>query len=319
MRGRTGGRTVASGVLALALALAVGAGAAAVGDEPAPAGTADGAAPLTLVALQGPGTSAGTRTTDDLLARQDRVLAAIGVDEPVYRWTTALNGFAARLSDDQVAALEHQPGIAAIEADEVRPLTARTRISGSGSAGSSPRLRGGAGVVIGVVDSGIAPDSPALADVPGLGATPALFAGDCVEGEGWSPDECTRKVLGARWFVDGFGPDRIRSSETLSARDDLGHGTQVASVAAGNAGVSVRVDGRDAGRFGGVAPQARLAAYKACWGAPDPSDDGCSTADVVSAVDAAVADRVDVLTLAIAGGEGVDLLQRALPAHAAAR
>lgn len=312
MRGRTGGRTVASGVLALALALAVGAGAAAVGDEPAPAGTADGAAPLTLVALQGPGTSAGTRTTDDLLARQDRVLAAIGVDEPVYRWTTALNGFAARLSDDQVAALEHQPGIAAIEADEVRPLTARTRISGSGSAGSSPRLRGGAGVVIGVVDSGIAPDSPALADVPGLGATPALFAGDCVEGEGWSPDECTRKVLGARWFVDGFGADRIRSSETLSARDDLGHGTQVASVAAGNAGVSVRVDGRDAGRFGGVAPQARLAAYKACWGAPDPSDDGCSTADVVSAVDAAVADRVDVLNLAIAGGEGVDILQRAL-------
>ena len=92
----------------------------------------------------------------------------------------------------------------------------------------------------------------------------------------------------------------------------LGHGTQVSSVAAGNAGVSVRVDGRDAGQFGGVAPQARIAAYKACWGAPDPADDGCSTADVVSAVDAAVADRVDVLSLALAGGEGIDTLQRAL-------
>ena len=31
---------------------------------------------------------------------------------------------------------------------------------------------GGAGVVIGFVDSGIAPDSPLFSDVPGLGATP---------------------------------------------------------------------------------------------------------------------------------------------------
>jgi len=107
-------------------------------------------------------------------------------------------------------------------------------------------------------------------------------------------------------------PDRVRSSESLSPRDALGHGTQVSSVAAGNAGVSVRVDDRDAGFFGGVAPQARVATYKACWGAPDPADDGCSTADVVSAVDAAVADGVDVLSLALAGGELIDTLQVAL-------
>ena len=167
-------------------------------------------------------------------------------------------------------------------------------------------------MVIGVVDSGIAPDSPAFADVPGLGRDPQDFAGECAEGDGWSADDCTRKVVGARWFAAGFGTDRVRSSESLSARDVLGHGTQVSSVAAGNAGVSVRVDGRDAGRFGGVAPQARIAAYKACWGAPDPADDGCSTADVVAAVDAAVGDRVDVLNLALAGGDGIDTLQRAL-------
>ena len=76
--------------------------------------------------------------------------------------------------------------------------------------------------------------------------------------------------------------------------------------------MSVRVDDRDAGSFGGVAPQARIAAYKACWGAPDPADDGCSTADVVAAVDAAVADGVDVLSLALAGGERIDTLQLAL-------
>ncbi len=313
MTGRPVGRSAASAAIALALAL--GGAAAAVGDEPAttPASTpAPASGPLTLVTLQGPGTAAGTRTAEEVVARQDRLLAAIGA-EPVYRWTAALDGFAARLTEAQLGTLERQDGVAAIETDRVRPLAARTSLHAvRAAAGSSPRLRGGAGVVVGVVDSGISPDSPALAAVPGLGATAEDFVGGCVEGEGWDVDDCTRKVVGARWFVEGFGADRVRSSETLSARDDLGHGTQVASVAAGNAGVSVRVDGRDAGRFAGVAPQARVAAYKACWGAPDPADDGCSTADVVSAVDAAVADHVDVLNLALAGGEGIDTLQRAL-------
>ena len=307
MRGRRVGRIVGCGLLALGVTLAAS-GVALAEDAP----DATGAPSLTLVTLTGPGTSAGTRDAADLLARQDAVLAAVGAREPVYRWTTALNGFALHLSEAQLAILDDQPGIAAIEADEVRPLAGRTSPATVRGATSSPRLRGGAGVVIGVVDTGIAPDSPAFADVPGLGPDPRDFAGTCAVGDGWTDDDCTRKVVGARWFAAGFGTDRVRSSESLSPRDVLGHGTQVSSVAAGNAGVSVRVDGRDAGQFGGVAPQARVAAYKACWGAPDPADDGCSTADVVSAVDAAVADRVDVLNLALAGGNGIDTLQRAL-------
>lgn len=268
---------------------------------------------LTLVMLNGPGTAgSGSATSDtDLLARQDTLLAAIGVGEPVYRWTTALNGFAAALTPEQVAQVDRMPGVAAVEADTIRSLAAAPAVTNGRLVARAPRLRGGAGVVIGVVDSGIAPDSPAFADVPGLGRDPERFAGACADAEEWSTASCNRKVVGAQWFVDGFGADRIRASETLSPLDALGHGTQVASVAAGNAGVTVRVDGRDAGRFGGVAPQARIAAYKACWGAPDPDDDGCSTADLVTAVDRAVADGVDVLNLAVAGGTGVDALQRA--------
>jgi len=306
VRARRVGRIVGCGLLALGVTLSASTVALA---EDAPA---SGTSALTLVALTGPGTSAGTRDAADLLARQDAVLAAIGAEEPVYRWTTALNGFALPLSEAQLALLDDQPGIAVIEPDEVRPLAGRTASATVRGASRSPRLRGGAGVVIGVVDSGIAPDSPAFADVPGLGREPQEFTGECAEGDGWTVGDCTRKVVGARWFAAGFGTDRVRSSESLSARDVLGHGTQVSSVAAGNAGVSVRVDGRDAGSFGGVAPQARIAAYKACWGAPDPADDGCSTADVVSAIDAAVADHVDVLNLALAGGNGIDTLQRAL-------
>jgi hypothetical protein len=293
---------------ALALALGLSGHGLAVADDTAPV-----AAPaLTLVTLTGAGTSAGRAEAADLLARQDAVLAAVGAGDPVYRWTTALNGFAVPLTEAQLATLDDQPGVASVEADTIRPLAGSTSWAAVRAAADRPRLRGGAGVVIGVVDSGIAPQSPAFAEVPGLGADPESFAGACAEGEGWTADDCTRKVVGARWYVDGFGAHRVRSSESLSALDALGHGTQVSSVAAGNAGVSVRVDARDAGHFGGVAPQARIAAYKACWGAPDPADDGCSTADVVTAVDAAVSDGVDVLSLALAGGERIDTLQLAL-------
>ena len=306
MRARRAGRLIGCAVLAL------GAGLAAHGTALADDAPATDTGELTLVTLAGAGTSAGRAEAPDILAEQDAVLAAVGAGAPVYRWTTALNGFAVRLTEQQLLALEAQPAVASAEPDTIRPMAGQTSLAAVRAAAASPRLRGGAGVVVGVVDSGIAPQSPAFAEVPGLGADPEDFAGTCAEGEGWSADDCTRKIVGARWYVDGFGPDRVRSSESLSALDALGHGTQVSSVAAGNAGVSVRVDDRDAGFFGGVAPQARIAAYKACWGAPDPADDGCSTADVVSAVDAAVADGVDVLSLALSGGERIDTLQLAL-------
>ena len=292
-------------VAALALALPTAVTAQAE------ARTGAGETTLTLVTLNGPGTAGGSTTDSELLARQDALLAALAADAPVYRWTTALNGFAAALTPAQVSALDRMPGVATVEPDTIRPLAGAPASTTRRLVARAPRLRGGAGVVIGVVDSGITPDSPVFAEVPGLGRDPEGFTGACADAEGWSTDSCSRKVVGAHWFVDGFGADRIRASETLSPLDSLGHGTQVASVAAGNAGVTVRVDGRDAGQFGGVAPQARIAAYKACWGAPDPADDGCSSADLVTAVDQAVADGVDVLNLAVAGGTGVDTLQRA--------
>lgn len=284
----------------------------ALGAEPSPVPS------LQLVTLTGPGTSVGpgapAGTPADraaLLERQDAVLAAVEDVEPVYRWTAALNGFAAALTPDQVVALEADPAVASIEPNVVRRMAGEVSSSLAVPPGSG-RSRGGAGVVIGVVDSGIAPDSPVFADVPGLGRDPQGYTGTCAAGEDWLPTTCNRKLVGAAWFVTGFGPDRIRSSESLSPLDDVGHGTQVASVAAGNGAVTVRVADHNAGQFSGIAPQARVAAYKACWAAPDPADDGCSTADLVSAIDRATADGVDVLNLAVAGAEGLDTVERAL-------
>lgn len=297
----------AATALALAGSALVSAGASAGAAD----GEQDASAPdLHLVTLPGPGTAGGLDRAE-ALRRQDAVLASLGDLEPTYRWTTALNGFAVRLDPRQVEELETDPDVALVEPNTIVEMAGSTSRSSLRLA-PDRRLRGGAGVVIGFVDSGIDPSSPVFSDVPGLGRDPQRFTGRCSAGEDWGPETCGRKLVGARWYVDGFGADRLRSSESLSPRDTIGHGTQVASVAAGNAGVSVRMGERHLGDFGGVAPQARVAAYKACWSAPDPADDGCATADVVSAIDQATADHVDVLNLAVAGPDRTDTVELAL-------
>ncbi|GAB3770953.1 hypothetical protein GCM10027600_28080 [Nocardioides ginsengisegetis] len=312
--GRTG--LVAAGAAALACAL-LGTSIAVS----APAGAAH-AAPATrdalyLVTLDGPGT-AGYRGVvpvgiEQLAMRhqQDVVLASVGSPAPVYRWTTALNGFAVRLTRAEAETLNTQPHVALVEKNSVRRLAGTASHTASGMVGPG-RQRGGAGVVIGVVDSGIWPDSPLFSSVPRLGHRPAGFTGGCDGATDFPASSCNRKLVGARWFVEGFGADRVRSSASLSPLDDDGHGTQVASIAAGNAGVSVEVNGQRLGSYGGVAPQAQLAVYKACWTAPDPDDDGCATADLVTAIDKATADGVDVLNLSVAGSPGLDTVERAL-------
>ena len=133
MWGRPAGRILGGCLLALSLTLP--ATGVALADDTTPAPTPD---QLTLVTLTGTGTSAGRKDVTEVVARQDAVLTAIGAGEPVYRWTTALNGFAAHLTDGKLAALDAQPGIAAIETDSVRPLAGRTSLAAVRGAASTP-------------------------------------------------------------------------------------------------------------------------------------------------------------------------------------
>ncbi len=298
--------------LLLAVALAVG----VVASVPSPAPAEDAGA-LYLVTLDGPGLSGLSSDLSPLLAsvrigaEQERVLASVGAPDPIYRWQTALNGFAVELTRDQADQLEAHPDVALVEPNEVRPLASVGRTRLAGAASSAPD-RGGAGTVVGVIDSGIAPESRLFAEVPGLGRVPDDFHGTCADGDSWDPEICNAKLMAAQWFVDGFGADRLRTASALSPRDTDGHGTQMASIAAGNANVAVRVPDQTLGSFGGMAPQARLAVYKACWGAPDPADDGCATADLVTAIDRATSDGVDVLSLSVGGPDEFDTVERAL-------
>jgi len=107
-------------------------------------------------------------------------------------------------------------------------------------------------------------------------------------------------VIGARYFDKGIG-NRPIPAEFKSPRDYGGHGTHTASTAAGDYGVEMSVMGRDYGKGSGMAPHARLAIYKALW-AVDATGGGSGTdADIVAAIDAAVADGVDVINYSISG------------------
>ena len=55
-------------------------------------------------------------------------------------------------------------------------------VPGAGAGLGRPQpARGGAGVVVGLVDTGIWPESSLFAEVPGLGRGPRGFHGVCVE------------------------------------------------------------------------------------------------------------------------------------------
>jgi len=89
------------------------------------------------------------------------------------------------------------------------------------------------------------------------------------------------------------------ANEFDSARDDSGHGSHTASTAAGNAGVAAEIFGIDRGVVSGIAPRARVIAYKGL------GELGGFGSDLAAAIDQAVADGVDVINYSIGGGAGL--------------
>jgi hypothetical protein len=272
--------------------------------------------------------------SDYLETRQNDVAAEVGADID-YSYTMALNAFSADLTAAQAAKLASNKNVVAVTPDELKHITATpsTEFLGlEGDDGVWAAVGGadeaGRGVVVGVLDTGIAPENPAFAGEP-LGTTAGdepyrsgentisyakgdgnTFTGTCQTGEQFGLDDCSTKIVGARYFVKGFGEANLGDATTgtgefVSPRDGDGHGSHTGSTAVGNFGTEADVLGRDFGTISGVAPAAKIAAYKVCWSGPDDgatTDDGCTTTDMLAAINQAVLDGVDVLNFSIGGG-----------------
>ena len=268
---------------------------------------------------------------------QQRVLSKAGPGtRKIYSYKYGLNGFAARMSVAEAQKLEGLPEVLNVWEDEVRPMATRHSANFLGLFDSEGGLRSqhaldGDGVVIGVIDSGISPEHPALqdsrvADRPRVcrsswAETSILgkwlcrrfdkqtdvvafeeledWNGECETGVQFDETHCNNKIIGARWFVDGAedtGP--LDENDFRSPRDADGHGTHTATTAAGNR-TSASIFGTLIGDVEGMAPKARIAVYKACWLRPLESRASCNTSDLARAVDAAVADGVDIISYSI--------------------
>lgn len=261
-----------------------------------------------------------------LQALHDQALLAVGGGAKVYDYNVAFNGFAAVLTSDQAEMLRARADVLNVWEDEkLQPQTQSTprflRLTGK----DGPWADGivGENVIIGMIDTGIQPDHPSLADVPTrkngnsgpkipYGPPPGSWTGTgCDFGNTAfnpldAPFTCNNKLLKAQSFSDGFlaGGDPatdFAAGEFLSARDSDGHGTHTSTTAGGNNGVPAEIDGDPVGNVSGMAPRARIATYKVCWDAPDPNDSGCASSDSMAAIDQAVADGVDVINFSIGG------------------
>ena len=247
-----------------------------------------------------------------LKSRQDRVLRTAPSADAIHNYSVTFNGFAAQMTAGDAAKLARTAGVKAVIKDEKRKLdTTRTpeflgltKPNGIWNQLGGPAAGAGQGVVVGVVDSGLWPESPSVAPLVRPKAV-RQFSGTCQTGEDWDRSDCSNKVVGARYYtagaVAGLGDIKaVFPYEHLSARDADGHGTHTATTAAGNYGVPVTIAGQDFGKASGMAPNARIAAYKVCWGRSEP-EAGCFTSDSVQAIEDATTDGVDVINFSISG------------------
>ncbi|XVF10694.1 hypothetical protein REPUB_Repub07fG0204500 [Reevesia pubescens] len=197
----------------------------------------------------------------------------------------SFNGFAAKLTDEEVGRFSEMEGVIRVIPNHILKLhtTRSWDFIGFTQDNVGAKLEGD--VVIGLLDTGLWPEHESF-NGQGLAAPPSKWKGTC-QGANFT---CNNKIIGGRYYnSDGFYDE----NDFKSPRDSEGHGTHTSSTAAGNKVPGASYFGLANGTARGGVPGARIAMYKVCWSS------GCSTADILAAFDDAIADGVDIISVSL--------------------
>jgi subtilisin family serine protease len=268
-----------------------------------------------------------------LLAKQQEVAqaltAVVGGKQIRQQYTKAINGFSVMMTEQEAALVATQAGVAQVMrlkdyellSDEGPKHIGADKIWSGEVTGTGVGYKG-EGQIVGVIDTGINSDHPSFADLGGDGydhTNPwgsGNYVGDCVDDA--EHIQCNDKLIGVRSYpviTDAF--KEMRAGWPSIGEDYQGHGSHVASTAAGNVLTDVpfmlpssgeNADGtvvKDAlfGQMSGVAPHANIIAYQVCHADNDQGFRGCPGEALLAGIEDAIADGVDVINFSIGGAD----------------
>jgi len=219
----------------------------------------------------------------------------------IYTYTNVMNGFSASLSPKEHEALKTSHGYISSIPD--LPLKLDTTYSPqflglNPYKGAWPASDYGKDVIVGVIDTGVWPETESFND-NGISKIPSKWKGKLCQFENTNNSSfCNKKLIGARFFNKGFLAINSTIDTTIvnTTRDTDGHGTHTSTTAAGNQVNGASFFGYANGTARGIAPLSRVAVYKALW----PGNNGKAlSSDTIAAIDAAITDGVDVLSISL--------------------
>jgi subtilisin family serine protease len=231
-------------------------------------------------------------------------------------WYTTLNAVAVKLNGAAIGKLRTNTNVSVVEynalyhpdmSESYKLINATAAWTAAGG-----REDAGAGVKVGIIDSGIDVDHPFL-DPAGFSYPAGFPKCDAADTSGGACTNVTPKVIVARVFYN-------RNNQTDYTADPLPvfgeHGTHVSGTVAGVTGKTAVVQGVSIDDMSGVAPAAWLGNYNVFPGELVSA----RSEDILNAVEAAVLDGMDILNLSLGGGYhgNNDLLAKGLDTAVAA-
>ena len=244
----------------------------------------------------------------------ERIESAVPDAQIRWRYKLVANGMAVVVPSSQLARLTSLPGV-----ETVYPsVRYRTQLDRSPQQIGAPALwsaglaNAGQGMKIAIIDEGIDQTHPFFS--PAGYTMPAGFP------KGQTAYTTAKVIVAPIIVARAFPPARPTWKHASKPFDPehSSHGTHVAGIAAGNANTPA-----EGARISGVAPRAYLGNYKALT-IPTDADVGLdgNSPELVAAIEAAVADGMDVINMSLGEPEiepSRDIVVRALEAAAARR